>query len=234
MIRSLFILFFFFAIHDTSYSQKTKKRKTTPAIITKTVENNKNPFKDSLFLKDLAKLYGDSILVIVDSLLKDSAIINLTENTSLWNCGEFVSSQYKIPFPIKPLGWTNDYENIFTKGQIAELDSIISKFEKETTNEIAILTIDSSWTKEENFNSFILSIANYWGVGNRNINNGILIGFSNGLKKIRIENGYGIEGRLSDNETQKIIDEIIVPEFKKGNCFDGIKKGLVTIMQKIR
>ena len=47
----------------------------------------------------------------------------------------------KIHFPIKSLGWTSDYEHIFTSDQISELDSIISKFEKETTNEIAMYFI---------------------------------------------------------------------------------------------
>ena len=59
------------ALFDTSYGQKPKA-----TLITKTVDSKQNPLKDSLFLANLAKVSGDSILVIVDSFLKDTAFIN--------------------------------------------------------------------------------------------------------------------------------------------------------------
>jgi uncharacterized protein len=213
---------------------KTKREKSKATVITKTVDNKENPLKDTAFLNQLAKIYGDSVKIIVDSLLKDTAFLNSIGRNSLWDCGEFVSSAYKIHFPIKSLGSTSDYEHIFTSDQISELDSIISKFEKETTNEIAIVTIDSSWTTKERFDSLVLTIANDWGVGKKGINNGLVIGISTGLRKIRISNGYGIEAKLTDAETKKIIDDIILPEFKKGNYFIGTKNGLLALMLKVR
>lgn len=36
----------------------------------------------------------------------------------------------------KPVSWTNDYENLFSDVERTKLDSIITKFEKETTIEI--------------------------------------------------------------------------------------------------
>ena len=42
-------------------------------------------------------------------------------------------------------------------------------------------------------------------------------GISIDLRKIRVSKGYGIEKELSDRETKKIIYEIVIPEFKKGN-----------------
>jgi uncharacterized protein len=219
-------------LFDTACGQKEKKSKET--IITKTVDSKENPLKDSAFLNQLAKVYGDSILTIVDSLLKDTAFLKSIGDTSVFDYGEFVSSQYKIQFPVKALGWTSDFEGIFTQDQIFVLDSIIASFEQETTNEIAIVTIDKSWTTEESFDSLTLTIARNWGVGKKDKNNGILIGISTGLGIIRIQNGYGIETILSDAETKKIIDNIIIPEFKNGNYFEGTKNGLFALMQKIR
>jgi uncharacterized protein len=132
------------------------------------------------------------------------------------------------------LGWTSDYEKIFTKEQINELDSIIADFEKQSSNEIAIISIDSSWTTIEKFDNLTISIGEFWGVGKKDINNGIVIGISKGLRKIRISIGYGIEEKLTDEETKKIINDIIIPYFKKGMYFEGTKKGLSSIMQEIR
>jgi uncharacterized protein len=233
MTRLLIILFFCTALFDTSYGQKPKGKKSKATVITKTVDTKENPLKDTAFLNQLAKVYGDSVLTIVDSLLKDTAFLKSIGDTSIFGYGEFASSQYKVQFPIKALGWTSDFEHIFTEDQILVLDSIISKFEKETTKEIAIVTIDSSWTTKENFDSLTLAIGRNWGVGKKDKNNGILIGISTGLRKIRIQNGYGIETILSDAETKKIIDDIIIPEFKNGNYFEGTKKGLLALMQKV-
>jgi uncharacterized protein len=234
MTRILVIIFFLIALFDTSFGQIPKGGKSGKTVVKKSVDSNPNPLKDTAFLNQLAKFYGDSVLTIIDSLLQDTAFLKSIGDTSFFGYGEFPSTKYKVQFHLKALGWTSDYEHIFTEEQIFELDSIISNFERETTNEIAIVTIDSSWTTKDNFDSLTLAIARNWGVGKKEKNNGILIGISTGLRKIRIHNGYGIEKILSDAETKKIIDDIIIPEFQTGNYFEGTKNGLLALMQKIR
>ncbi|MBG9378417.1 TPM domain-containing protein [Panacibacter sp. DH6] len=222
------------ALFDTSFGQKPKVKKSKENVTTKTVDNKQNSLQDTAFLNQFVRIYADSILTIVDSLSKDTNYLKSIGDTSIFGYGEFAKAEYKIRFPARPLGWTSDFENIFTTNQINELDSTISNFEKETKNEIAIVTIDSSWTNKEEFDDFILTIANNWGVGKKGLNNGITIGISTGLRKIRICNGYGIEEKLTDAETKKILDDLILPEFKKGNYFVGTKSGLLALMKKIR
>lgn len=132
-----------------------------------------------------------------------------------------------------PKGWTNDFEGIFTSVQVFELDSIINGFEAATTHEITIVTIDSSLVTKECFDDFTLALSNHWGVGKKDKNNGILIGISTGLRRIRIQNGYGIEAIVTDVETKKIIDSIIIPEFKKADYFEGVKKGLQALIREL-
>ena len=110
---------------------------------------------------------------------------------------------------------------------------MLDDFEKRTTNEIAIVTFDSSFIHDEDFDSIVLSIHNLWRVGKADKNNGILIGISTANRKIRISNGYGIEDKLSDKETKEIIENIIVPAFKKGDYFDGLKIAIEEIMKKV-
>ncbi len=229
----LIILFFCIAFFDTSCGQNKNIQSTNSTLITKTIGSKEKLLRDIVFINQLAKVYGDSVFIIVDRLFQTKTIAGESDK-DLKNDGEFASSSYKIQFPITPLGWTSDYENIFSTEQILELDSMINVFEKETTNEIAIVTIDSSWTTAEKFDSLILTIHNNWGVGKKNANNGILIGVSTGLRKIRISNGYGIEQKLTDFETKKIIDNFIIPEFKQANFFNGTKKGVLELMKKMR
>jgi uncharacterized protein len=181
-----------------------QKAKPLPAI-KEIVGNHKHPLQDSLFLDSIVKEYGEeNLFVIIDSLLTDPA--------------------FKI-------AWTRDFEHIYSLTETIELDSILNKFQKETAIKIAIVTIPGDLATKESFDSLTLSIANQWGVG---ISDGVLIGISKGLRKIRINNGATIETKITDDETKKIIDDIMIPEFKKGDFFAGTKKGLMALMQRLR
>lgn len=144
------------------------------------------------------------------------------------------SDSFQFKAPPHAGKWVSDFEDMFSIEDEKILDSLINQFEKETTIEIAIVTLDTSWTIKETFDDFVLAIHNYWGVGKKEKKNGILIGICPGYRTIRISNGYGIEGKLTDSETKKIIDNIIVPEFKKGDYFQGIRKALLEIFNELR
>jgi uncharacterized protein len=134
----------------------------------------------------------------------------------------------------KPLNWTNDYENLFSDEEEIKLNQIISDFEKETTVEIAIVTIDTLKVSQENFEDLTLHIARTWGVGKKEKSNGILIAISKGYSQIRIQNGDGITPILSDEETSEIIRNQFFPYFKKDEYFKGTQAGLLKIMELLK
>lgn len=134
----------------------------------------------------------------------------------------------------KPTSWTNDFEGIFSDVEEHQLDSIIAAFEKETTTQICIVTLDTIFTTKEKFNDLALHIAKTWGVGQKEKNNGVTICISKGHRKIRICNGYGIEKVLSDTETKEIMDKYFISNFKAGEYFQGTKKGLLAVIETLR
>ncbi len=139
------------------------------------------------------------------------------------------NTDYKFPDYV---GFVNDCEEIFTQDQIKELNDIISKHEKQTTNEIAILTI-TSFEPYETLFDYSLDLADYWRIGNKDKNNGVAIVFGQKIRQIRIQVGYGLENKLKDEEASIIIEKIIIPEFKKGDFYAGIKNGLIAIINEI-
>lgn len=134
----------------------------------------------------------------------------------------------------QPSSYVNDYENIFSDKEERFLDSLIVAFEASTTIEIALVTLDSSATERDNFDNLTLQIANQWGVGEKAANNGILIGISKSHRRIRIQNGYGIEKVLSDDETKKIIDGYFIPEYRATNYYQGTLNGLNELMRVLK
>lgn len=133
----------------------------------------------------------------------------------------------------KATGFVNDLEKLFTPQQVVTLDSIIRDHEKQTSNQIAILTIDSSFCNKKDFDSFVLQVHNAWGIGTKEKNNGVLICISKQMKKVRINNGYGIEKILSNEETKKIIDQTMLPELSKGDYYRATFNGLMAVVKHI-
>jgi uncharacterized protein len=134
----------------------------------------------------------------------------------------------------RPLGIVSDYEGIFTSTEVYTLDSLVRQFKKETGITIAIITLDSLSTSKEKFDEFSLSIANLWGVGDKERDDGILIALSAGLRKLRINNGVGIEKILANNETAEIINKHFIPYFKKKQLFEGTYIGTTELINFIK
>ena len=133
----------------------------------------------------------------------------------------------------QPVAYTNDYAWLFSTTQRNQLNDVIAGFEKKTTVEICIVTLDTFCVSAENFEALSLHIANTWHIGKRDKNNGILICINPFYRKVRIENGYGIEKYLTDQETKEIIDTALIPEYKKGAFFKGTLNALNAIISKL-
>ena len=151
----------------------------------------------------------------------DATNPNITVNKSIAN----------IP---QPRGYVNDYEGLFSKTQITNLDSLIKDFESKTTIQIVIISIDTTMVTRDSFDEFTLRILKTWGVGQKGKNNGVLIGISAGYGIMRIQNGYGIEKILSNNETKQIIESAFLPSFKEGEMYNGTLRGLKALMEKLK
>lgn len=130
----------------------------------------------------------------------------------------------------QPVGYVNDYENLYTDKQEKTLDSLIRDFEKRTTIQIAVVTFDTTMTTPDSLDALTLRIAKAWGVGQKDKNNGVVIGISEGYRQMRIQNGYGIEKVLTDAETKQIIDTAFIPSYREAKYFEGTFQGLQTLM----
>jgi uncharacterized protein len=139
--------------------------------------------------------------------------------------------------PKEPVGWVSDFENVFIESQIRVLDSIILNHTHETGTEVVIVTLklDSlSISSLDEFEELSLMLFNQWGIGQKTLNNGVAIIFSRNLRKIRIEVGEGLTAKLTDKEAKSIIDNTIIPEFKRSDYYQGVLNGLQQLLKEIK
>lgn len=131
------------------------------------------------------------------------------------------------------IGFVNDFEQLFSAAEIDSLTRLVVRLNKELDIQLAIVTLDSTYTNANDFDAFSLILAKEWGVGEAKKDNGILIAISKSFRKMRINNGYGIVRILSDEETSEIIQNVIIPHFKLGNYFEGTIAGIEEIKLRI-
>jgi len=128
-------------------------------------------------------------------------------------------------------GYVNDFAGLMDTASRSDLEMLIDGVEKGTGAETAVVTIESleGITIEE----YAVELFAYWGIGKADEDNGILILVALLDREVRIEVGYGLEGIITDLEAGRIIDGIIVPNFKEENYNRGIYDAVVTISNQI-
>lgn len=228
MNRLIFTVYFLLLFLSSAVGQKPDT-----SFLAKKFNVNLLLIKERLVADSVVNIYPDSSNPTLKKILSDTNFVKSIIYPGSHDHDQLICSTFKIPYIIKPLGWTSDYGHIFSDEQIARLDSMLSEYEKKTKNEIAVVTFDSSFIHNENFDSLVIGFHNLWGVGKIDKHNGILIGISTAKRRIRIDNGSGIVDKLSDEETKAIIDKIVIPAFKKGDYFDGVKNAIQEIMKKV-
>ena len=122
--------------------------------------------------------------------------------------------------PEKPTGFVQDYAKLMTVEQVSILEAKLENFEKSTTNEIAVVTIQS--LEGDMIENVAQQIFTKWGIGKKDRNNGVLLLVSLEDRQTRIHTGYGVEGDLTDIGTSYIQKDIITPAFREGDYFGGI------------
>jgi uncharacterized protein len=133
--------------------------------------------------------------------------------------------------PNKSTEWVNDYAGILDGGTKSYLTSIIDQFERQTGDEIAVVTVKS--LEGESVEKYGNDLFNKWGVGKKDKNNGVLFLVAIKERRMRIEVGYGLESVLNDGKCGEIRDTYVIPYFKQGDYSSGVKEGTKAIISAV-
>jgi uncharacterized protein len=144
-----------------------------------------------------------------------------------------VMNETPFALEVPPLrGRVNDNAGMLSPGAARQLDLLLKNFEQQDSTQIVVLTIGSleGATLEE----FSMRVAERWKIGHKGLDNGAILLISRADRKVRIEVGYGLEGRLTDLKAGRIIREVIVPEFRAGRFDQGIVNGVQAMIDAVR
>lgn len=121
----------------------------------------------------------------------------------------------------------NDFANMMSRDQQADLERMLLNYENSTSTQIAIVTVPS--LNDHDVSEYTIELAHRWQIGQSKKNNGVLILASSGDRKMWIATGYGMEGVLPDGLVGRIVRNEMTPEFKAGNYYLGFKNAVDAI-----
>jgi uncharacterized protein len=160
--------------------------------------------------------------------MKKNLVVVSTVFVSLFLCSCFC---FSFDVPEKPQGYVNDYANILPANSKVSLNKSLYSYYTKTSNQIMLVTIPS--LDGGSLEDISMQIAEKWKAGQKDKDNGVILLVSVADKKMRIEVGYGLEPFLTDSKSALIIANVIAPEFKKGDYFQGLVNGLNAIIGTI-
>lgn len=143
----------------------------------------------------------------------------------------FLYADIKENFP-KLEGRVIDQVNILSSNVKEDLNKILKEEEDKTSNQIVVVILKS--LNGYSIEDYSLELGRFWGIGQKDKNNGVLIVVSMEDRKIRIEVGYGLEGALTDKISHEIIEYTIKPNFKAKQYELGILKAVNEIKAAIQ
>jgi uncharacterized protein len=132
----------------------------------------------------------------------------------------------------KLTGYVNDNADIISSGVELKIENYLRQFEGSDSTQIGVLTIPS--LEGESLEEYALKVAEAWLLGQKGKDNGVLLLVARDDRKIRIEVGYGLEGKLTDLLAGRIIDQEMVPYFRQGNFEGGIIAGINALTEVVR
>ena len=137
------------------------------------------------------------------------------------------------PLDVPPLvGRVNDSAGMLSASARQRLEAELSAFEQAESTQVILLTVSS--LEGEPIEQFGIKVAEAWRIGRKGTDNGAILILSKQDRKVRIEVGRGLEGRLTDLVSGRIIRNEMAPRLKAGDLGGGISAGLRAIMAAVK
>jgi uncharacterized protein len=140
-------------------------------------------------------------------------------------------AQPQIPSAPASSIYVQDYAGVLSAESRNRINNLGGQLAAKTKAQVVVVTVktlDGAPIEE-----YGLSLLRQWGIGDKTLNNGVLMLVAVNDRKSRIEVGYGLEGALPDAKTGEIQDDYMIPYFQKGEYDKGIVNGYLTLVDAV-
>jgi uncharacterized protein len=136
------------------------------------------------------------------------------------------SAELAVPPP--PDRRINDYAGALAPVDRDRLEQMLARAEATSGNQVVVAIFPS--LRGESLEDYSVRLAEAWRIGHKGLDNGVIFLVFVGDRKMRIEVGYGLEGKLTDAMSASILQDVVATHFRAGRMADGIAAGLEAIL----
>ncbi len=120
-----------------------------------------------------------------------------------------------------------DDAHLLTPADKAAIEGELKALEEKSSDQLVVYTTNS--LQGYPIEDYGYQLGRAWGIGQKGTNNGVILIVAPSEHKVRIEVGRGLEPQLTDLLTTLIIQNGILPAFRRGDFSGGIKAGVTDI-----
>jgi uncharacterized protein len=155
-----------------------------------------------------------------------------------WLKGIFISAVIGLSFTSVP-SWANfevpkltgrilDQAQLIDGATQQRINKLLAGHEQASSNQVVVATFKN--LQGYSIEQAGVDMGRAWGVGQKDADNGIVLILAEKERKVRIEVGYGLEGLMTDAVSASIVQQIMLPMFKKGDFSGGLLAGTEAIV----
>ena len=121
-------------------------------------------------------------------------------------------------------------DSIISESDVAAIDQALSVLEDSMRIEVAVVAVKSIGNNDARM--FATELFNYWGIGRKGTDNGLLIQLVTdpSQRSVVFETGYGLEEIMPDAICYRLQQQYMIPDMESGNYSEGVRKGVLAVM----
>lgn len=140
-----------------------------------------------------------------------------------------LSAQEELP---RPRGYVNDFSGVIDSRFEQQMTQLAEAVERATGAQIAVAVVESM-EPYGSIEEYSIALAEAWGVGAGEEDNGVLLVLAMAERRVRMEVGYGLEGAITDGTAGAILDEAVLPALRDGRYGEGLLRGMEAVSGEI-
>lgn len=133
--------------------------------------------------------------------------------------------------PPKPARWVTDTAQMISEQTRAHLDARLERYERKTGHQVVVWIGQTAGG--EPIDDFAVQTFHAWGIGRKGHDDGLLMVVLARDRKIDIEVGYGLESRVTDALSRRIIDDVMAPRLREGKADEALSEGVDAVLTAI-
>ena len=145
---------------------------------------------------------------------------------AIWSITTINVATGKDSFPVLS-GRVVDNAHLLSASTLDTMTRELAALERQTGDQIVVATL--STLSGYDIETYSNTLFRRWALGQKQMNNGVLLLVAPTERQVRIEVGYGLEGVLTDALSAVIINTLILPNFREGKFENGIVEGVAAI-----